>query len=73
MHPEVCRFISESIYEDRLGSLADCAYQKLGLPEDGGVLIQRESGIIFSEVEHDGNVQRSDEEVDRVCAISRGC
>ena len=27
MHPDVCRFISEEIYEGRLGSHADCARQ----------------------------------------------
>jgi superfamily I DNA and/or RNA helicase len=28
MHPDVCRFISAAIYEDRLESFADCANQK---------------------------------------------
>jgi uncharacterized protein len=71
MHPAVCSFISDSIYERRLGSLPECAFQKIALPNNGGRLVQRESGIVFSEVEHDGNVQRSDEEVERVSAIFR--
>ena len=32
MHPNVCRFISESIYESRLGSLPECARQKIEIP-----------------------------------------
>jgi len=73
MHPSVCRFISESIYEKGLISHPDCARQKI---TGGNGLITRESGIVFSGVEHDGNVQQSDEEVERVKAIYdalRGC
>jgi predicted RecB family nuclease len=35
MHPDVCRFISESIYESRLGSLTECARQKIEIPATG--------------------------------------
>jgi predicted RecB family nuclease len=69
MHPNVCRFISESIYESRLGSLPDCARQKIVWLSGGSRLVTIESGIVFSGVEHDGNVQQSDEEVARVKAI----
>jgi uncharacterized protein len=69
MHPEVCRFISESIYEGRLHSHPDCARQRIALPLTGGSLINQESGIVFSAVVHDGNVQQSDEEVARVKTI----
>jgi hypothetical protein len=34
-----------------------------------GPLIQQEHGIVFSPVEHDGNIQQSDEEVARLKAI----
>lgn len=69
MHPSVCSFISESIYEGRLGSHIDCAQQRIELPAKGGTLVKKEHGIVFSEVEHDGNIQQSDEEVGRVKAI----
>jgi superfamily I DNA and/or RNA helicase len=69
MHPDVCRFISESIYEGRLRSDADCARQKIAPSPCGNLLIPKESGIVFSGVEHDGNVQQSDEEVERIKAI----
>jgi predicted RecB family nuclease len=69
MHPSVCRFISESIYEGRLGSHPDCARQKIAVPPGANGLITKETGIVFIGVEHDGNIQQSDEEVERVKAI----
>jgi predicted RecB family nuclease len=69
MHPDVCRFISESIYEGGLGSLPDCANQRIALPQGDGNLITKGCGIVFSGISHDGNVQQSDEEVERVKAV----
>lgn len=72
MHPSVCTFISDSIYEGRLTSYADCAQQRIALPAAGGSLVGLEHGILFSQVEHDGNIQQSDEEVERVKEIYSG-
>ena len=69
MHPAVCRFISESIYEGRLGSHADCAKQRIAVPAGANGLITKEVGIVFIGVEHDGDIQQSDDEVERVKAI----
>ncbi len=69
MHPSVCRFISESIYGGRLGSHADCGRQSIAVPMGQSNLVTSDSGIVFSGVEHDGNIQQSDEEVARVLAI----
>lgn len=69
MHPSVCRFISESIYEGRLFSHPNCARQRIELIPGENRLITQENGIVFSLVEHDGNIQQSDEEVERVRAI----
>jgi uncharacterized protein len=69
MHPAVCRFISESMYESRLQSNPDCGRQKIAIPPGAHGLITSESGIVFSSVEHDGNIQQSDEETERVKAI----
>ena len=66
MHPEVCRFISESIYEGRLGTHPGCASQRIAA---AGPLVTQEHGIVFSPVEHDGNIQQSNEEEARVRAI----
>lgn len=68
MHPSVCTFISDSIYEGRLTSFADCAQQCIKLPAASN-LVGQEHGILFSEIEHDGNIQQSDEEVERVKTI----
>lgn len=67
MHPDVCRFISESIYEGRLAAFADCERQRVELGERE--LVGIGAGVQFSAVEHDGNVQRSEEEVERVLAV----
>jgi uncharacterized protein len=69
MHPSVCRFISESIYEGRLNAHANCARQKIAVPARASALVNRENGILFSGIEHDGDVQQSDEEVQRVLGI----
>lgn len=69
MHPDVCRFISDSIYEGRLNSHPDCTHQRIALPANGGTLVPKESGIVFSGIEHDGSIQQSDEEVVRVQAV----
>ncbi len=71
MHPDICRFISESVYEGRLGSYADCAKQRIAMPKSGVRLVNKETGIVFSPVEHDGNIQQSDEEVARVVEVYR--
>ena len=57
MHPEVCRFISEQVYEGRLTSHADTARQ--------GVSGARfpEAGAFWVPVAHEGNAQVSTEEV----------
>ena len=69
MHPSVCRFISESIYEGRLVSHADCATQNISIRTGANRLVTKGTGIVFSSVEHDGNIQQSDEEVERVKAL----
>jgi uncharacterized protein len=69
MNPLVCQFISDSIYEGSLHSHPDCARQKIAAPGRDGVLIDQEAGIAFSPVIHDGNVQQSDEEVQRVKSL----
>ena len=57
MHPEVCRFISEQVYEGRLTSHPDTAHQRVtstGLPG---------AGAFWVPVTHEGNAQISQEEV----------
>lgn len=69
MHPSVCGFISESIYEGRLGSHPDCTKQEIAIPLGAHGIVMKENGILFSGVEHDGDIQQSDDEVERVKTI----
>jgi len=69
MHSDVCRFISDSIYQGRLTAHLDCDRQEIAIVERVTHHVTRGTGIVFSGVEHDGNTQRSDEEVERVLAI----
>jgi uncharacterized protein len=68
MHPAVCGFISESVYEGRLRSIDDCGLQKIAVPAAAGC-IKHNSGVVFCGVEHDGNIQQSDEEVAKIVEI----
>jgi uncharacterized protein len=57
MHPDVCTFISEQVYEDRLESQPHCATQRIADgPVVGGV------GLRWLPVEHEGNRTSSAEE-----------
>ena len=65
MHPDVCTFVSEVVYESRLRSAGECANQALTI--DGAV----ETGLRFIAVEHEGNTQSSDEEAERIASEIR--
>lgn len=57
MHPELCRFVSEQVYEGRLESHPDTARQAVsGTPFPP-------AGAFFVPVEHEGNAQSAPEEV----------
>jgi uncharacterized protein len=60
MHPKVCAFVSEVVYDSRLGSAEQCATQAVAV--DGIV----ETGLRFLPVEHHGNSQSSDEEASAI-------
>lgn len=68
MHPSVCTFISESVYDGRLHSFPDCARQEIKV-SDTSTDFRIEHGIAFIGIEHDGNTQQSAEEVERIRAI----
>jgi predicted RecB family nuclease len=56
MHPDVCRFISDEVYEGRLSSHPSCALQTTSAG----------TGIRCLPVEHRGNGSQSPEEAERV-------
>lgn len=70
MHPDVCRFISESVYAGRLTSHPRTANRVICPGPGKKPMISATSGIVFSPVEHHGNTQASEEEVQRILEIT---
>lgn len=62
MHPTICSFISDAVYEGRLNPHADCARQKLHLDQMAPPVLLPH-GIRWVPMSHSGCGQRSDEEV----------
>ena len=66
MHPDICRFISDQIYESRLTNYPDTARQAVsgaGIPD---------AGAYWVSVEHEGNAQVSTEEVEAIRVTAEG-
>lgn len=61
MHPDVCRFISDAIYDSRLHSDPSTFGQSLVLDASAHPAL-KPTGIRYVPVEHDGCSQRSEEE-----------
>lgn len=68
MHPDVCRFISDAVYDGQLVSAPGRDQQTLVLQEAAHPAL-RSTGIRFRPTEHDGCSQRSEEEAQEVLAI----
>ncbi|HMO83408.1 MAG TPA: TM0106 family RecB-like putative nuclease [Lacipirellulaceae bacterium] len=66
LHPAICQFISEAVYEGRLQSHPRTASRAV---RARGPLIQRRAGITFVSVMHEGNSQASEEEADVIQQI----
>jgi predicted RecB family nuclease len=60
MHPDVCKFISETSYEGRLHAVAACAKQRIDSAGIAG------AGLRFIPVEHEANRASSIEEADGI-------
>ncbi len=65
MHPNVCRFISEAMYDGRLHAHASTAVQQLVLTGAADPVL-KSSGLVFIPVSHQDCRQRSDEEGRRI-------
>ncbi len=61
MHPDVCRFISDAVYDGRLEPEASNVRRALVLAADAHRLL-RPSGIVHEPIEHSGCSQRSEPE-----------
>ena len=68
MHPDVCGFISDAVYDGRLHAQPDNVKQRLVLQNKAHPAL-RPTGIRFVECEHDGCAQRSDEEAQVITEI----
>ena len=63
LHPNICKFISGAIYEERLEHDKVTVNRQIILPQQDNNLIARDSGILFIPVQHEDNHQSSDEEI----------
>ncbi len=68
MHPKICHFISELVYEGRLKPFPGNENRRVVFPESGP--LKMDAGIIFLPIEHDGNIQGSDEEADQISGLA---
>jgi predicted RecB family nuclease len=68
MHPDICEFISNAVYEGRLRAHASTARRVIRA--NGATLVPVEKGILYAPVVHDGNTQASDEEIDCIVEIT---
>jgi RecA/RadA recombinase len=64
LHPDICAFTSRIFYEDRLKPLPELEQQRIHGPDPFSG-----SGLRYVAVEHAGNTNRSEEEVERIKAI----
>lgn len=68
MHPDLCRFVSEAVYDGQLKAEAGCAVQRL-VCAPGAHAALKPAGLSFRPVVHSGRRQRSEEEADEVARI----
>lgn len=72
MHPDICTVVSDIAYEGRLAAHSDCAAQRVMLSAHADTDVDKETGIVFINVEHDGNIQHSPEEVNAIVQLTTG-
>ncbi len=70
MHPAICRWVSEAIYDGRLLAHPSCAGQAI-LPARTPHPAVVAAGLRFVGVDHEGNSQHAPEEVEAVVAVWR--
>ena len=68
MHPDVCRFISDAVYDGRLLTEQDNKNRKLVLKTDHYPCL-RPSGVVYVPIEHDSCSQSSEEEATAIKEI----
>ena len=68
LHPEICDFISNEVYEGRLSSEGEAKNRTLKISK-GNKSITKEAGILYVPINHSGNSQASLEEADSISEI----
>jgi uncharacterized protein len=68
MHPGVCEFISDAVYDSRLEPAPGTSARVVNAPFEGRSAAPM-TGIRFIPVQHDGNAQSSKEEVQKVVSL----
>ncbi|NOX09795.1 MAG: TM0106 family RecB-like putative nuclease [Gammaproteobacteria bacterium] len=71
MHSAVNDFISHAIYEGKLESDPDNDQQLIAVPKNYQGPLDKEAGIIYIPIDHEGNQQASDEEVAAIKKLSK--
>lgn len=66
MHPDLCRFVSNAVYEGRLEAEATTALQRIEVDVALDPDALAPSGLRFVDVHHSGRTQRAPEEVERL-------
>ncbi len=70
MHPAVNRFISDAVYESRLETDPDNQKQVIQVPKGSKPPLNIDAGLVFVPVEHQGNTQASEEEVETITKLA---
>ena len=68
LHPDVCRFVSDAVYEGRLTPHPSTSARRIVGP-DRSTQITRGAGLLYIPVDHDGNTQCSEEEVEVIVEL----
>jgi predicted RecB family nuclease len=71
MHPDVCRFISGCFYDERLEADRQTEERSILVDKTDDRILAKSVGIQFVPVEHEGNTQASEEEIETVYAIAQ--
>ena len=73
MHSAVNRYISHAIYQGKLKADSDNDRQCVQVPANYHGPLDRDAGVLFIPMEHQGNTQASDEEVEVIADLAREC
>jgi len=69
MHPNICQFISDAVYDGRLIAEPGNVHQQLLIAPEATDEVLASAGLMFVPVDHDGNSQSSKEEGERILEV----